>query len=232
MGTKKNYEQDYICKDSTWRKPTTIEAAIGLCTPDSIKKMGAVKTKSDTTEYFCDSTGWRRAVLTDSIGKCTLSREWEEKKNYGKNYICRDSVWKRATTREDSIGFCTPKRIGKIDSLKSGSSYSSYYCDSTGWRSTVMVDFVGKCESSKFYTTVEYRSTTYVCRPTKKWDILSSTEKSIGICSPKINGKIDTLKSSGTSYICDSISWRTTNIYDYYGDCDSTKLYTTKHLTT
>lgn len=225
---KKNYEQDYICKDSTWRKPTTIEAAIGLCTPDSIKKMDAVKTKSDTTEYFCDSTGWRRAVLTDSIGKCTLSREWEEKKNYGKNYICRDSVWKRATTREDSIGFCTPKRIGKIDSLKSGSSYSSYYCDSTGWRNTVMVDFVGKCESSKFYTTVEYRSTTYVCRPTKKWDILSSTEKSIGICSPKINGKIDTLKSSGTSYICDSTSWRTTNIYDYYGDCDSTKLYTTK----
>ncbi len=223
-----NNDSTYICDDSTWRKPTTIEAAIGLCTPDSIAKMGTVKTKYDSTQYFCDTTGWRKAVLRDSIGKCTKERQWEEKVNYGKKYICKDSVWNKASTREDSIGFCTPIRYGKIDSLKSGSSYSSYFCDSTGWRSTVMVDFVGNCEASKFYTTIEYKGTTYACRATKKWETLSTTEKNLGICSPKISGKIDTVKSSGYSYICDSISWRTTNIYDYYGNCDSTKLYTTK----
>ena len=225
---KTNYGQDYVCKDSIWRKPTTTEAAIGLCTPDSLKKMGAIINKGDTTEYFCDTTGWRKAVLTDSIGKCTSAKQWEQKKNYGKKYICKDSTWQKATAREDSIGFCVPKIIGKIDSLKSSGSYESYYCDSTGWRSTVITDFAGKCDSTKFYKTYEYKGSTYVCRSSKKWDTFTATEKVIGICAPKSYGKIDTIKSSGSSYFCDSTGWRYTTIYDYYGDCDSSKLYTTR----
>ena len=225
---KINYEQKYVCDDSTWRKPTTIEDSIGLCTPDSLKKMKTLKTRSDSTQYFCDTTGWRKAVLLDSIGQCVKDRQWEQKKNYGKNYLCKDSSWRKATAREDSIGFCIPNKIGKIDSLKSYGSYESYYCDSTGWRSTVLTDFYGNCDSTKFYNEIEYKGTTYVCRTTKKWDTLFSTEKNFGICTPKIYGKIDTLKSSSTSYICDSTGWRTTTIYDYYGNCDSTKLYTTR----
>ena len=225
---KINYDKKYVCDDSTWRKPTTIEDSIGLCTPDSLKKMKTLRTKSDSTHYFCDTTGWRKAVLTDSIGQCVMDRQWEQKKNYGKNYICKDSSWRKATAREDSIGFCVPSKIGKIDSLKSYGSYDSYYCDSTGWRSTVLSDFHGNCDSTKFYKEIEYKGTTYVCRTTKKWDTLFSTEKSLGICTPKIYGKIDTIKSSSSSYICDSTGWRTTTIYDYYGNCDSTKLYTTR----
>lgn len=224
---KKSYGQNYICKSQKWTKPTLPEATIGLCTPDSIKKMGTAITTTDTTEYFCDSTGWRRAVLTDSIGKCTSARQWEQKKNYGKKYLCKDSSWRKATAREDSIGFCIPSVIGKIDSLKSSGSYDSYYCDSTGWRNTVLVDFHGNCDSTKFYKTIDYKGSSYVCRTTNSWTTLNSTEKNIGVCAPKIYGKIDTVKSSGTSYICDSTGWRSIVLDDIAGKCDSTKFYKT-----
>ena len=224
---KINYGKKYICDDSTWRKPSTIEDSIGLCTPDSLKKMKTLKTKSDSTHYFCDTTGWRKAVLIDSIGQCTKDRQWEQKKNYSKNYLCRDSSWRKATAREDSIGFCIPSKNGKIDSLKSSSSYESYYCDSTSWRSTVLADFHGTCDSTKFYSTVEYKGSTYACRTTKSWTTLSSTEKNLGVCTPKIYGKIDSLKSSGTSYICDSTGWRSIVLEDVAGKCDSTKFYNT-----
>ena len=224
---KKSYGQNYICKSLKWTKPTLPEATIGLCTPDSIKKMGTAITTTDTIEYFCDSTGWRKAVLIDSIGKCTSARQWEQKKNYGKKYLCKDSSWRKATAREDSIGFCIPSNIGKIDSLKNSGSYDSYYCDSTGWRSTVLIDFYGTCDSTKFYKTAEYKGSSYVCRTTKKWELQTSTEKSIGICKPQMYGKIDSVKSSNTSYFCDSTGWRSTTLSDYAGKCDSTKFYTT-----
>ena len=224
---KTNYGKKYICDDSTWRKPSTIEDSIGLCTPDSLKKMKTLKTKSDSTHYYCDTTGWRKAVLIDSIGQCVKDRQWEQKKNYSKNYLCKDSSWRKATAREDSIGFCIPSKIGKIDSLKSSSSYESYYCDSTGWRSTVLTDFYGSCDSTKFYNTVEYKGSSYACRTTKSWTTLNSTEKNLGVCVPKIYGKMDTLKSSGTSYVCDSTGWRNIALEDVAGKCDSTKFYKT-----
>ena len=209
----------YVCDANKWREPTTLETELGLCTPDNLKEMGSYNSYG----YICDSTGWRTTTLSDSIGECTQKRKWDEQNNLGKKYVCKDSVWRKANATEDSIGFCIPNRVGKLDSIISGSYVSFYYCDSTGWRTPKLVDIIGVCDSSKFYKTDEFRDTVYVCRTTKRWETLTSLEKEIGVCSPGKKGRIDSVSTTG--YYCDSTAWRTATMIDYYGPCDSSKLY-------
>lgn len=221
--------QRYVCDDSTWRLPTTMETQIGLCTKDNIREMGAVTKSGDTTNYICDTTGWRPSVLTDSIGECTAENNWKHKSSYGVAYLCNDSTWRKAVYPEDSLGFCTPNRNATIDSiyLYSTDNYSAYYCDSTKWRRAVLTDFAGECDSTRFFKTYNFRDTVFACRTTKKWSKLSSIEKDIGVCSPKINGRIDSARTDSTAYYCDSTAWRKAVITDFAGKCDSTKFYKT-----
>ena len=217
---KKLNGEKYVCDATKWREPTSIEAELGLCTQDNQKKMDSYSERG----YICDTTGWRVATLSDSIGECTQNRKWDEQNNLGKKYVCKDSVWRKANATEDSIGFCIPNRVGKVDSINNGTSVSFYCCDTTGWRTAKLVDIIGVCDSSKFYKTGEFRDTVYACRTTKRWETLTTLEKEIGVCSPGKKGRIDT--ASTTGYYCDSTAWRTATIVDYYGPCDSSKLYT------
>lgn len=217
---KKLNGEKYVCDATKWREPTSIEAELGLCTQDDQKKMGSYSERG----YICDTTGWRVATLSDSIGECTQSRKWDEQNNLGKKYVCKDSVWRKANATEDSIGFCIPNRVGKVDSINNGTSVSFYCCDTTGWRTAKLVDIIGICDSSKFYKTGEFRDTVYTCRTTKRWETLTTLEKEIGVCSPGKKGRIDSVSTTG--YYCDSTAWRTATMIDYYGPCDSSKLYT------
>ena len=220
--------QSYICDESTWRKPSTIESAIGLCTPDSVKKIKSEISKEDTTDYYCDSTGWRKTVLTDYIGQCDSSKFYTVKKHQDTSYACRTTnKWTTLNSTEKAIGVCAPKQKGKIDSVMTKSDTTRYYCDSTDWRKATITDFFGKCDSTKYYTTIKYDKTTYACRKNNNWESLTSVEESIGLCTPKNRGKIDTT-SSKVDYYCDSTGWRATKLADYYGPCDSSLLYTTK----
>jgi Fibrobacter succinogenes major domain (Fib_succ_major). len=220
--------QSYICDNSSWRKPTTTESAIGLCTLDSLNKMKTALQKEDTTDYYCDSTGWRKTILTDYIGLCDSSKYYTVKKHQDTSYACRTTkTWTTLNSTEKAIGVCAPKQYGKIDSVITKNDTTRYYCDSTSWRKATLTDFFGKCDSTKYYNTVKYDKTTYTCRKNNNWETLTSIEQSIGLCSPKNRGKIDTT-SSKVDYYCDSTGWRTTTVRDYYGPCDSSLLYTTK----
>ena len=220
--------QSYICDESTWRKPTSIESAIGLCTPDSVNKMKSEISEDDTTDYYCDSTGWRKTILTDYIGLCDSSKYYTVKKHQDTSYACRTTkTWTTLNSTEKAIGVCAPKQYGKIDSVMTKNDTTRYYCDSTSWRKATLTDFFGKCDSTKYYNTVKYDKTTYTCRKNNSWETLTSIEQSIGLCSPKNRGKIDTT-SSKVDYYCDSTGWRATTVRDYYGPCDSSLLYTTK----
>lgn len=227
---KKSYGTGYVCENEDWRKLTEIEAVIGLCIPDSIKKMAFVKEDGRTKDYYCDTTGWRRAVLKDSIGACTKAKRWKEASNYGKNYLCYDGSWRVADDLEESIGFCVPDIEGKVDSTEID-GYTEYYaCNAPdGWRDALLSDMVPSCEKGVYDSVYEFRDVMYVCsRSYEAWVQMSDLEIALGICTFKKVGKIDTLKSTGVTYTCDSTGWRKAVINDYYGKCESSKLYTKK----
>ena len=221
-------DTQYLCDGSTWRKPSGDEEKLGFCTPSAIGKMNSTVLRNDTTDYYCDTTGWRPATLTDYIGECTDKNKWEEATHKNKHYICKVRSWYLATPTEDSLGFCKPSRGGTLDSMIVSGEVRRVYCDSSIWRFPRITDFEGECDSSKFYKVAALFDTTYTCRTTKKWTVLDSIEQGIGVCSPKIKGKIDSLKNDSISYYCDSTKWRTATVQDYYGPCDSSKLYTEK----
>ena len=220
----------YLCDGTSWRKPSGDEEQIGFCTPKDIGKMVRTVLRYDTTSHYCDTTGWRLATLTDSIGQCTSENRWEEARSMNTNYICKSNSWYRATPTDDSLGFCKPSRSGKLDSVNVNGEIRRVYCDSSSWRFPRITDFAGECESRKFYEVAPLFDTLYACRTTNKWTVLDSIEKDIGVCSPKNKGKIDSLKKDSTIYYCDSTAWRLATIKDMYGPCDSSKLYTTKRF--
>ena len=212
--------QNYICEDDKWRKPTSIENELGLCLPDST---GNFKTlKEDSTLYYCDTTGWRKAILTDVAGICDSSKYYTETEFKNTQYVCRENdKWSTLDDTEEEIGVCSPKKLGKIDTLKSGKDLA---CDTAGWRTTVIEDYYGNCDSSKVYKAIDFKKAHYACRENNKWTSLTDTEEEIGVCSPKKLGTIDTLES-GKDLACDTDGWRATVIEDYFGRCDSSKVY-------
>ncbi|SIO37675.1 FISUMP domain-containing protein [Fibrobacter sp. UWB11] len=222
--------QSYICDESTWRKPSSIESAIGLCTPDSINKMKSEINKGDTTDYVCDSTGWRKAVLIDYIGPCDSSKYYTVKKHQDTSYACRTTkTWTTLNSTEKEIGVCTPKQKGKIDSIMTKNDTTHYYCDSTSWRKATLVELFGKCDSTKYFSTVKFEKTTYACRKNNNWEKVTSVEDSLGFCTPDKKGKLDTIGTS-SYYYCDDSGWRKAVADDYLGVCDSTFKYKMKYL--
>ena len=222
--------QSYICDNSSWRKPTTVESAIGLCTLDSLKKMKSEINKGDTTDYVCDSTGWRKAVLKDYFGPCDTSNYYKVKKHQDTSYACRTTkTWTALSNIEKGIGVCTPKLKGKIDSVLTKTDTTRYYCDSTSWRKATLIELFGKCDSTKYYSTIKFEKTTYACRKNNNWEKKTSVEDSLGFCTPEKKGKLDTIGKS-SYYYCDNSGWRTAVADDYLGVCDSTFKYKMKYL--
>ena len=221
--------QSYICDDSTWRMPTNIESSIGLCNNDSLKKMAVFENKKESIDYICDSIGWRKAVLTDSIGKCTQKRQWEQETNYSKDYVCDDTTWREPTKLEMAIGICSPDSLKKQATFKDEKDTIDYACDSTGWRKAEIWDKYGACDKSKYYKIYKLGKDSYTCRKNNKWEQLSSVEDSLGFCTPDMKGKLDTIGTS-SYYYCDDSGWRQAVADDYLGICDSTFKYKMKYL--
>ena len=182
--------------------------------------------------YICNST-WELATMNDLDEPCTKTNARTVQKLNGKNYICENNKWRLPNKTEEKIGFCTPQNTGTLDSILTKSDTSVYYCDATGWRKAVITDFIGKCDSSKYYVVKEYNDDSYVCRTTKQWSKLDSVENKIGVCTPKLAGKMDSviMKKDSTRnvkiYYCDTTAWRAATASDIHGKCDSTKYYKT-----
>lgn len=180
--------------------------------------------------YICNSS-WELASMNDLDEPCTKTNERTVQKLNGKNYICENKKWRLPNKTEEKIGFCTPQNTGTLDSILTKSDTSVYYCDATGWRKAVITDFIGKCDSSKYYVVKEYNDDSYVCRTTKQWSKLDTVENKIGVCTPKLAGKMDSVITKKDStrnvkiYYCDTTAWRAALVSDIYGKCDSSKHY-------
>ena len=178
------------------------------------------------TMYICKYGKWQVAHISDSRDSCTEANEGMSYTFNGVAYVCKDNSWEEFSPVEKAIGLCVDSLIGKIDSIENVSEnlnvYKAYICDSTGWRTAGMVDFVGECDSTRIYEEVKFKNVGYVCRK-DKWNSLNELEQELGVCSPKKQGKIDTTHA-GMDYICDNASWRRTGWLDYVGECNAERL--------
>ena len=216
----------YACEDGSWRAFTEIENKLGYCRGNLIGSFEEVKTVVDTIvkrqEYYCDTDGWRRSVMTDHVGFCDSSKVFETVKYMGSSYVCRRDQWEAFSSLENEIGVCSPKKNKLISTTESG---SSYICDSTSWRRTVLEDYIGVCDSSKIGIIEKHLDNAYLCKG-RGWNQLSELENEIGACYEKVVGTLAQSKA-GVDYICASSGWTRAVVTDIGGACDSTKQYKT-----
>ena len=214
-------EVNYFCNGSKWVKGSDKDCPWG--------DRGEKHYYGDKL-YICSNDGtWKLADFSDVGAECSAKNDGDVQELNGVKYICDDSTWREPTATEKSIGLCTSKNIGAIDTIPVGASLDFYYCDTTGWRTARLVDYVGKCEESKFYKIVEFSDTKYTCRTDSTWEKFTTLETKVGLCTPKKIGIIDSVKQgeSYDPYFCDSTGWRAAKLADYAGKCDDSKFYKT-----
>ena len=186
---------------------------------------GSSRVVNDTM-YICKYGEWQVAKISDSEDSCTTENAGTSYLFNGIKYVCENKAWRQFTALENAKGLCKDSLIGKIDSIPNSAGqvdyYKAYICDSTGWRTAGMVDFVGECDSSSAYEILKFKDVEYVCRD-NKWMSLNELEQELGVCTPKKQGLIDTTKA-GLDYVCDSASWRRTGWLDYVGECNENRL--------
>ena len=185
------------------------------------------------TMYICKFREWQVADISDSKDECTDKNDRTTYLFNGDLYACEDGDWRALKNLELKLGYCRPSMIGTLDSLETTTSstqsnyysnevrpydsYAFYTCDSTGWRTARLSDYMGECDSTTEFKERKLHEIRYVCRK-GVWDTFTKLESEIGICSPKKQGVIDTTESD-VAYICDEKSWRTATKHDYLGDC-------------
>ena len=219
----------YLCEKGKWREATALESSIGFCSKKNLGSIDTLFNPNVSIDYFCDSTGWRRAVNVDYLGKCDSSAYYNEKSFKGVKYVCRvGGSWNTLTKLEDSLGVCSPKRTGTVDTITIEKDTTFYYCDSTSWRLAEVWEAFGKCNKDKLNKVVDYKKASYVCRESGAWDEVTSLEKNLGICTSQMIGKIKR-SSNDVVYYCSSTGWRVATNEEILGPCDSTSLYTVKY---
>lgn len=212
----------YACEDGSWRRFTEIEEKLGYCRGKLKGAFENLATKLDTLEYFCSDKGWRESVMTDHVGECDSSRTYSTVKYQDVDYVCRNNRWNQLSNREKELGICIPQRQGMIDSTENG---SFYICDNADWRSTVLTDFIGMCDSTRIDSVARHGEKGYLCK-TSGWSQLSALENEIGVCvNKKVGGLAKT--GEGVDYICTTSGWTRAVAVDIGGVCDSTKQYKT-----
>ena len=220
MSEKTNYK----CSGTRW-----VDDFSNSCS-SSENGMSAVY---NDTMYICKFREWQVADISDSKDACTDENDRTTYLFNGVLFACEDGEWRALKNLELKLGYCRPSMIGVLDSIETTTSasqsnyysnevrpydsYAFYVCDSTGWRTARLSDYMGKCDSTTEFKEGKLHGLRYVCRK-GVWDTFTKLEGEIGICSPKKQGVIDTTEDK-YAYICDENSWRTATKHDYLGDC-------------
>lgn len=216
----------YACEDSSWRLFTKTEDAIGYCKGSILGKIDTMLIDSDTLYYdqafTCSETGWRKTVVTDYLGICDSGHIFQQAKFDSVQYVCRGDKWETFTSIEKEIGVCSPKKQGRIDTVKYyNGSEDHYICDSLEWRYAYREDYLGECNTKRLNKTAFYGYDKYICLEIG-WYEMNSLEAEMGMCTEALQDKIDS--ASGNAFICDETEWRKVNTTDIGGTCDSTKM--------
>ena len=205
----------YFCDSTGWRLAVNTDY-LRVCKTKIIGAVDTLELESGTFLYACDSAGWRKAVIEDVYGVCDSVHAYKTAVFKGANYVCRDRDWDSFTSLEDSLGICTPKRQGVIDTVTDG---NDYICDQEKWRLTKKEDYLKECTSKRNGEIVHYAGYGYICKDSS-WKQLSKVESELGLCETKKVGKIMTM-SSGTDYICTETGWKTASMTEVMGECNA-----------
>lgn len=214
----------YACEDGEWRLFTDLEGKFGYCRGDLLGTFDTLRVRQDSVikrvEYICDTSGWRRSVMTDHVGFCDSTKLYKKVKYKDTAYVCRNDEWEELTDLEKELGVCTPKKQGVIDTTEED---GAYICDSTYWRYAVLEDYIGKCDSTRREETKKSGDYSYYCTNIG-WHKMSELETDLGMCTDKNDRAVKKTKD-GINYICKYSSWETAYIWDVVGYCDSTCQY-------
>ena len=214
----------YACEDGGWRLFTDLEEKFGYCRGDLLGTFDTLRVRSDSVikrvEYICDTSGWRRSVMTDHVGFCDSTKLYKKVKFQDTAYVCRNDEWQKLTELEKELGVCTPKKQDVIDTTEEG---RGYICDNTYWRLVELEDYIGKCDSTKLEKIAKSGNYSYYCT-TSGWHQMSNLELDLGMCTDKNDKSVKKAKD-GTYYACKYSRWETAYITDVFGYCDSTCQY-------
>lgn len=211
--------KNYSCEGGKWVKGSDSDCSWG--------DRGELHYYGDSL-YVCNGS-WTLATMNDAGAACADENDGDVRELNGKKFICKDSSWRELNAVEKSIGLCTAKNIGAIDTIPAKDSLEYYYCDTTGWRFAKIVDYVGDCNESKYYDVMEFHDRKYACRTSDRWSEFSAIEKEMGLCTPGKYATIDTVPVGVGAgyYFCDTTGWRTARFADYTGTCDDRRFYET-----
>ena len=205
---------DYICRNNKWEALNVLEQELGACTP---KKQGQIDTTKAGVDYICDSAEWRYAGWIDYIGECNSSR-LNKKESYANNtYVCLENGWHELSVIEYELGICTKEKQGAIDTAENS---KTYICDSLEWRTTVIEDYGGKCDSTILYKKIFYNKNEYYCGDSS-WKKMTSVDSTLGLCTNENNGECGLVEEY---YYCCSSKWvKTEEREARFGKCTSSR---------
>lgn len=208
----------YYCMGASWKTMSTLESDFGLCRKGNY----AVKDTLSTGEvYVCDSTGWRKALISDLYGVCDSSKIDDVILYGGTKYYCTGISWKTMSTLESNFGLCRKSNYAVKDTLSTG---EVYVCDNDGWRKVGVDDYAGKCTSEKLAQTYKYKDTVYVCRYDYEWTKLTEMEKNAGVCDKSLEGSLALYNAK--TYICKDYGWSVATANEALGACNSSNAWT------
>ncbi|MCQ2109538.1 MAG: fibrobacter succinogenes major paralogous domain-containing protein [Fibrobacter sp.] len=169
----KNVNSYYLCKSSSWKKITNLEAdTYGWDAGET----GEVKKGAYTdAKYVYRGGAWTEVnPVEDALGSCTASKSGTVDKTGNVYYICKSNIWEKATTIEyDTYGWSA----GAVGEVKKGDVSDALYVYRDGaWTEADAVESaLGSCTASDVKTIKNNQGTYYVCEDTQ-WKILTTLE--------------------------------------------------------
>ncbi len=128
----KNVDSYYLCKSSSWKKITNLEAdTYGWDAGET----GEVKkgTYTDAKYVFRDKKWTEVNPVEDALGSCTASKSGTVDKTGDVYYICKSSAWEKASTLEyDTYGYACSKDGAVIGGAINENN--KYVCDEGSFR--------------------------------------------------------------------------------------------------
>ncbi|MCQ2303191.1 MAG: fibrobacter succinogenes major paralogous domain-containing protein, partial [Bacteroidales bacterium] len=204
----KNVNSYYLCKSSSWKKITNLEAdTYGW----EAGETGEVKKGTYTeAKYVYRGGAWTEADAVESaLGSCTASDAKTIKNNQGSYYVCEDTQWKILTTLEaDTYGWSA----GAVGEVKKGNVTDARYVyrDGTWTEATALeYDTYGyTCSKDGIFVSGKVNENNkYVCDD-GSFRIASSDEIEVGTGCGKDGTVVDGSVSTVSKYVCDGGSFR------------------------
>ncbi|SHK42474.1 MULTISPECIES: fibrobacter succinogenes major paralogous domain-containing protein [unclassified Fibrobacter] len=170
----KNVNSYYLCKSSSWKKITNLEAdTYGWDAGET----GEVKKGAYTdAKYVYRGGAWTEVnPVEDALGSCTASKSGTVDKTGNVYYICKSNIWEKATTIEyDTYGWSA----GAVGEVKKGNVTDARYVyrDGTWTEADAVESALGSCTASDVKTIKNNQGTYYVCEDTQ-WNSLATLEE-------------------------------------------------------